>query len=74
MYAVRSRLNLFSNFTYLLDNRENGDQFKQAQNRTLYGGTANQTWLTQWGGRPVSNTAGVRLRRDRRQQSVRQLR
>lgn len=65
LYAVRSRLNLFSNFTYLLDNPENGDQFKQAENRTLFGGSASQTWLAQWGGRPVSNSVGVQLRRDR---------
>lgn len=65
LYAVRSRLNLFSNFTYLLDNPAHGDQFKQAENRTLFGGSANQTWLTQWGGFPVSNSAGLQLRRDR---------
>jgi hypothetical protein len=65
LYAVRSRLNLFSNFTYVLDDPENGDQFKQAENRTLLGGNANQTWLTQWAGRPVSNTVGLQLRRDR---------
>ncbi|MFO1207036.1 MAG: TonB-dependent receptor, partial [Burkholderiales bacterium] len=65
LYAVRSRLNLFSNFTYFLDDPLNGDQFKQAENRTLFGGGANQSWFTQWGGRPVTNTVGVQLRRDR---------
>ena len=33
-----SRLNLFSNFTYFLDNPVNGDQFEQAESRTVLGG------------------------------------
>src|SRR5438445_13823125 len=33
-YAVAYRLDLFSNFTYFLDDRVNGDQFQQADRRT----------------------------------------
>ena len=51
LYAVRSRLDLFRTLPTCLDNPENGDQFKQAETRTLFGGSANQTWLT--AGRPA---------------------
>ncbi|MET1084295.1 MAG: TonB-dependent receptor [Burkholderiales bacterium] len=65
LYAVRSRLNLFSNFTYFLDNPVNGDQFEQAENRTLFGGSASQTWFAHWGDRHVWSTVGLQVRRDR---------
>jgi hypothetical protein len=32
-YVLRCRLNLFSNFTYFLDDPDNGDQFEQADRR-----------------------------------------
>ncbi len=65
VYAIWSRLNLFSNFTFFLDNPVNGDQFEQAEQRFVLGGEASQTWLTEWGGRPVANTVGLQVRRDR---------
>lgn len=37
-YAMRYRLNLFSNFTYFLDDPVFGDQFEQADRRTVAGG------------------------------------
>ena len=37
-YALRYRLNLFSNFTYFLDDPINGDQFEQADRRYVAGG------------------------------------
>jgi hypothetical protein len=37
-YALRYRLNLFSNFTYFLDDPVNGDQFEQADRRYVVGG------------------------------------
>ena len=64
-YAIRSRLNLYSNFTYFLDNPVNGDQFLQAESRTVLGGEASQTWFTHWGERHVWNTLGLQLRGDR---------
>jgi outer membrane cobalamin receptor len=36
-YAVSSDLDLFSNFTYYLDDPINGDQFEQVDNRNIYG-------------------------------------
>ena len=35
VYAIKSKLNLFSNFTYFLDNPVNGDQFQQAEERLV---------------------------------------
>lgn len=36
-YAIRSKLNLFSNFTYFLDDPSKGDQFRQVDDRTVLG-------------------------------------
>jgi outer membrane receptor protein involved in Fe transport len=65
VYAIRSRLTLISNFTYLLDNPVQGDQFTQSENRTAFGATASQTWAGKWASRDVLNTVGIQLRRDR---------
>jgi hypothetical protein len=65
VYAIRSRFNLFSNFTYALDDPVNGDQFEQAERRDTYGGDAARTWQTVWAGREMANTLGVQVRRDR---------
>jgi len=37
-YAIDYQLNLFSNFTYFLDDPVNGDQFEQVDDRIVYGG------------------------------------
>ena len=41
-FGIRSRLDLFSNFTYFLDNPDRGDQFEQTDRRTVIGGSASQ--------------------------------
>ena len=41
-FAIRSSLDLFSNFTYFLDDPVNGDQFEQVDQRTVVGGSASQ--------------------------------
>ena len=38
VYGISSSLNLFSNFTYFLNDPENGDQFQQVDDRNIYGG------------------------------------
>ena len=43
-YAIHSRLDLFNNFTYALDDPANGDQFHQLDRRTIAGGKASQTY------------------------------
>lgn len=40
-YAFRYRLDLYSNFTYFLDDPVDGDQFEQADKRNVFGGSAN---------------------------------
>lgn len=44
VYAIDSALNLFSNFTYLLDDPVNGDQFRQVDERRIYGFEVSQQW------------------------------
>lgn len=43
-YAIQSDLDLFSNFTYLLDDPLNGDQFQQLDERRLYGFEVKHEW------------------------------
>ncbi len=43
-YAIDSYLDLFSNFTYLLDNPVDGDEFEQLDDRRLYGFELSQQW------------------------------
>jgi outer membrane receptor protein involved in Fe transport len=64
-YIVRSQLTLFSNFTYFLDNPVEGDQFSQAERRTLLGGALARQWSTPIGSRDGTTTVGVQVRQDR---------
>jgi hypothetical protein len=63
-YAVKYRLNLFSDFTYFLDDPVNGDQFEQADDRVVSGLRASHRWLARWGGVAAENVAGVQVRHD----------
>ena len=63
-FASRYRLNLFSNFTYDLDDPVHGDQFEQADRRWVTGGRISQTRKMHWGNRRGENTFGVQLRND----------
>jgi hypothetical protein len=65
LYAIKSQLNLFSNFTFFLDDPVNGDQFEQAEKRLTLGGQASQTWYGRLAERSMLNTVGLQLRRDR---------
>ncbi|HEY7409928.1 MAG TPA: TonB-dependent receptor [Vicinamibacteria bacterium] len=64
-FALDYGLDLFSNFTYFLDDPENGDQFEQRDERTVFGATASQRFLGGWLGRDVESVAGLQVRRDR---------
>jgi len=55
---------LWSNFTYLLDDPVNGDQFEQLDRRTIYGGEWRRNWRTDVGSAHVHHTTGVQLRYD----------
>lgn len=63
-YAMRYSLDLFSNFTYFLEDPDAGDQFNQRDRRTVVGGA----WVRTWVGGPDSLfervVAGVQTQTD----------
>ena len=63
-YGLVYDLDLFSNFTYFLDDPVNGDQFQQADRRFVSGAKANHRRMAMWAGRPAQNSVGVQLRHD----------
>ena len=44
-YIIGYELDLWSNFTYLLDDPVGGDQFKQKDKRTIFGGSYENLWV-----------------------------
>ena len=64
-YAIDSRLDLFSDFTYFLDNPAQGDQFEQAEHRKVLGGAASRSWNLPLAGSTSTETLGLQLRHDR---------
>ena len=63
-YVVRSRLDLFSNFTYNMDDPINGDQFAQPDRRTTVGLNASHTWASTLLGHSSENTVGAQFQND----------
>ena len=63
-YVVRQRLDLFSNFTYFLDDPVRGDQFAQPDRRVTTGLNASHTWQVQGIGLGSEWSAGVQLQND----------
>lgn len=63
-FGLRNSLNLFSNFTYFLDDPDRGDQFEQAERRTAAGGRATYRRLGHLGEYHTESAVGVQLRRD----------
>ncbi|MGH8651686.1 MAG: TonB-dependent receptor [Gammaproteobacteria bacterium] len=63
-FAFYSRLDLWSNFTYFLDDQSNGDQFKQIDRRYTFGGTSEYDWHIDGIGQHSLNTLGLQLRHD----------
>lgn len=66
-YAIASKLNLVSNFTYNLNQPEppvNADQFVQAENRKVFGGGASRSFATPFSGFDSTTTIGTSLRMD----------
>lgn len=64
-YAIGSRLNLWSNFTYALDNPVDGDQFEQAEKRRVFGGELSRRWDFAWREVEHQFSLGAQLRHDR---------
>jgi hypothetical protein len=63
-YAFDYGLDLFSNFTYFLDDPDNGDQFEQRDDRFVFGGRASHAWSANLFGRRSLVTLGSELRHD----------
>ena len=66
-YAIQSRLTLFSDFTYNLDNPSplNADQFQQVEHRKVFGGAISRSFNGKLYGVDSTNTIGAQLRHDR---------
>jgi hypothetical protein len=69
-YAIASRLDLFSDFTYNLDNPSppnpvNADQFEQAEHRKVFGFGTSRSFNTRIGESDSTNTIGLQVRHDR---------
>ena len=64
VYGFYYRLNLFSNFTYFLNDQVNGDQFEQIDRRFVSGADLKRTWNQTWFGKDVENIVGVQIRND----------
>jgi len=63
-YVIFYRLNLFSNFTYFLDDPVNGDQFNQRDRRWILGGSAQRTWTHAAGARRSATSFGLQGQAD----------
>ncbi|NHK27777.1 TonB-dependent receptor [Parvularcula flava] len=64
LYALSYDLELFSNFTYFLDDPVNGDEFEQLDERTVYGGSIEHAIPTRLGDMPVTVRLGAQTRYD----------
>jgi hypothetical protein len=63
-YGFYYDLDLFSDFTYFLDDPVNGDQFEQQDRRWVAGLQADHTWTREVLGLDMDNTVGLDVRSD----------
>ena len=63
-YGIGYDLDLFSNFTYDLNDPVHGDQLEQSDHRVITGAKVAHRRLTRWGDHSVQNTVGVQVRND----------
>ena len=63
-YVIGSQLNLFSNFTYYLDDPVHGDQFAQPDKRVTTAINGSHSWQMGGLGRESENTIGIQLQND----------
>jgi hypothetical protein len=64
LHAIRYRMDLYSNFTYFLDDPVNGDQFNQRDARTILGGSLVHTRTGEPGGHKLDLEFGAQTRTD----------
>src|SRR5690606_23964630 len=64
LFAIRSELDLYSNFTYYLEDDARGDQFRQRDDRVVLGGTVKHLQEVVALGAGHALTIGVQHRTD----------
>ncbi|HEY0704132.1 MAG TPA: TonB-dependent receptor [Candidatus Acidoferrales bacterium] len=64
LYGFYYDLDLFSDFTYFLNDPVKGDQFEQQDRRFVAGLDGHHTVFRRWSHRKVENTLGVQVRND----------
>jgi len=65
LYSIYYDLNLWSNFTYFLDDPIDGDQFEQVDKRMIYGLSASRSWHnTEVFNKEMRQTLGLQFRFD----------
>jgi len=64
IYAARYQLDLFSDFTYYLEDPVNGDQMDQYERRWFQGTSWNWSWVASPGGMDLTWTVGLEGRAD----------
>ncbi|WP_317201029.1 TonB-dependent receptor [Janthinobacterium sp.] len=63
-YIIGNQLDLYSNFSYFLDDPLNGDQFSQPDRRVTTGVNATRTWPASVFGRAAENRVGLQFQND----------
>jgi hypothetical protein len=63
-YVIKYDFYLISNFTYLLDDPVDGDQFEQADDRWIYGLSLDHRWSGHLGSAHTESAGGLDLRYD----------
>ncbi|MEI8619012.1 hypothetical protein P4S63_23800 [Pseudoalteromonas sp. B193] len=63
-YVINYDLNLYSNFSYFLNDPINGDQFNQQDSRNIYGTDISYQFETKTSDINMQHTAGIELRHD----------
>jgi len=61
IYFIDKTMELYSNFTYFLNDPINGDQFEQWDKRTTTAANASHTWAANMFGREMENEVGIQL-------------
>ncbi len=64
VYVIRYKLDLWSTFTYYLNDPVDGDQMLQHDDRVVYGFKGSRTWYGKLFGLPMSNVIGAQTRID----------
>ena len=64
LYGFYYTLNLYSDFSFLLNDPVHGNQFEQIDRRYVTGAKLTQTLDNQWFGKKAENTFGLQIRND----------